>query len=124
QAFARLAIDGRPVGAFQPNWKGRSSNSRGILQYSQQSSVNGRVFDIGQLGPDFVILRDAGDHPPAEAEITFSIDGRTRRWPVLLPDGITPARTWTRTAPLPQANGAAEKGDWLRVFEVPVPFLG
>ena len=51
-------------------------------------SVNGHVFVIGQLGPDFVILDDPVDHPPAEGEITVWIDGRERRWPVHLPAGI------------------------------------
>ena len=44
--------------------------------------VNGRTFDVGQLGPDFVILRDPSDHPPAEAEITFSIGHPTANFPV------------------------------------------
>jgi hypothetical protein len=69
-------------------------------------SVEGRVFDIGQLGPDFIILRDPADHPPAEAEITFSIDGRVRSWPVLLPDGISADQARTRTSDCPPGNGS------------------
>jgi hypothetical protein len=69
-------------------------------------SVNGRIFDIGQLGPDFVILRDPADHGPTEAEITFSIDGRVRRWPVMLPDGITASNAKTRTADCSSVNGS------------------
>ena len=53
-----------------------------------QLSVNDHVFVIGQLGPDFVILDDPIDHPPAEGEITLWIDDRERRWPVRLPVGI------------------------------------
>jgi hypothetical protein len=58
--------------------------------------VNGRVFDVGQLGPDFVILRDATDHPPAQGEMMLSIDGHVKRWPVQLPDGVAAGDVKTR----------------------------
>jgi hypothetical protein len=61
-------------------------------------SVNGHVFVIGQLGPDFLILREPADLPPADGEITFSIDGRVRRWPVYLPDGVAAGKRETRIA--------------------------
>jgi len=60
--------------------------------------VNGHIFSIGQLGPDFLILDDPAENPPADAEIMFSIDGRVRRWRVLLPDGISPGEPRTRIA--------------------------
>jgi len=60
--------------------------------------VNGRIFDIGQLGPDFLILRDATDYPPADGEIMVAIDGRVRRWTVRLPDGIAAHKVRTRIA--------------------------
>lgn len=60
--------------------------------------VNGRVFDVGQLGPDFLILRDATAHPPAQGEMMVAIDGQVKRWQVLLPDGIAPDQVRTRTA--------------------------
>ena len=69
-------------------------------------NVNGRIFDIGQLGPDFIILRDPADYPPADGEITFSIDGRVRRWPVQLPDGIAAGQGRTRTGVCPHINGS------------------
>jgi len=59
-------------------------------------SVNGHVFLVGQLGPDFLILDDPIDHPPAEAEIRLSIDGRAREWSVDLPDGIIAGKPETR----------------------------
>jgi hypothetical protein len=58
-------------------------------------SVNGHRFSIGQLGPDFIILDDPADHPPGEGEITFAVDGFVRRWRVVLPVGIRPARSAT-----------------------------
>jgi hypothetical protein len=63
-----------------------------------QLRVNGQVFSIGQLGPDFLILDDPADQPPVEAEVVVSIDGRERRWTVRLPDGIAAGRPETRIA--------------------------
>jgi hypothetical protein len=72
-----------------------------------QLRVNGRIFSIGQLGPDFIMLDDPADHPPAEAEIAVSIDGRLRRWPVYLPDGIAAGQAETRISDGPSgANGS------------------
>jgi hypothetical protein len=59
-------------------------------------AVNRSIFQIGQLGPDFLILTDQAEQPPAEAEIHLSIDGRARCWTVNLPDGISASRTRTR----------------------------
>lgn len=70
-------------------------------------NVNGRIFDVGQLGPDFVILRDPVDHPPAAGEMMVSIDGRVKRWPVQLPEGVSPAKVRTRIADCPRVNGSA-----------------
>ena len=67
-----------------------------------QLYVNGHVLSIGQLGPDFIILRDPSDHPPIEqAEIAVSIDGRERRWHVRLPDGIAAGQPETRIISYP-----------------------
>jgi hypothetical protein len=64
-----------------------------------QLCVNGHVFKIGQLGPDFIILDNPIDHPPADAEIAMSIDGRQRRWSVHLPEGVSAGQLKTKTAP-------------------------
>jgi hypothetical protein len=61
-----------------------------------QLNVNGHVLRIGQLGPDFLILRDAIDHPPADASILLSIDGDESHWTVHLPDGIQANKPETR----------------------------
>jgi hypothetical protein len=58
--------------------------------------VNGHVLPIGQLGPDFLILREAAEYPPTDAEISLSVDGRMRRWRVRLVDGIATERVRTR----------------------------
>lgn len=50
--------------------------------------LNGSMLSIAQLGPDFLLLRETADHPPAEATIVMNVDGNERRWKVALPDGI------------------------------------
>jgi hypothetical protein len=63
-----------------------------------QLFVNGQVFPVAQLGPDFLVLRESTNHPPAEAEISMSVDGRESRWPVRLVDGIAVDQWKTRIA--------------------------
>jgi hypothetical protein len=58
--------------------------------------VNGQIFKIGQLGPDFLILTNPIDHPPAGGQITVSIDGDVTTWPVRLPDGVATDKVRTR----------------------------
>jgi hypothetical protein len=50
--------------------------------------VDGQKLPIAQLGPDFLILRKTVDHPPADAILFVSIDGKVREWEIRLPDGI------------------------------------
>lgn len=70
-------------------------------------TLGGHVLSIGQLGPDFIILREPTDHPPTDAEIAVSIDARERRWNVHLPDGISAAKPKTRITYSPSAfNGS------------------
>jgi len=73
-----------------------------------QLAVNGIVFNVAQLGPDFIVIRDPADHPRSIAELTMSIDGSLRHWPVDLVDGINMSQRKTRIVPiLPHANGQA-----------------
>jgi len=58
--------------------------------------LNGHIFSIGQLGPDFLILDDPADCPPADGEIALSVHGRERRWTVRLPDGVAAGKPVTR----------------------------
>ena len=68
--------------------------------------LNGHVLPIAQLGPDFLVLSNPIDHPPAEAEITLSIDGDESRWRVRLYEGVSPGRRRTRIARCQQGNGS------------------
>jgi hypothetical protein len=62
--------------------------------------LNGHVLPVAQLGPNFLMLAEPIDHPPADAEISMSIDRIEQRWPVRLVDGIsaTGSRTPIRPA--------------------------
>jgi hypothetical protein len=65
-----------------------------------QLNVNGFALNVAQLGPDFITVRDALEHPPAEGEIVMSVDGKVRRWNVFLPEGISAAKPNSKiTAP-------------------------
>jgi hypothetical protein len=72
--------------------------------------VNGRVFSVGQLGPDFVMLDDPVEHPPADGEMMVSIDGEVKRWPVWLPDGVVPGKDRTRMVERPAEGSVAGNG--------------
>ncbi len=77
------------MSAPTPNITGHSAKIEMHLR------VNGQTFSIGQLGPDFLILDDPADHPPARGEVMVSIDGRERRWSVWLPEGVRAGRGMT-----------------------------
>ena len=68
--------------------------------------VNGHIHSIGQLGPDFLILDDPAEHPPVEAEIVMSIDGREKRWTVYLLNGIQVGRARTAITRCVNGNGS------------------
>jgi len=91
------------MSATDPKNRGYSADVR------MQLSINGQTFSIGQLGPDFLILDEPVDHPPAEGEITLSVDGRERRWPVRLIDGIKTGQGRTRIADALSVTGSADR---------------
>ena len=69
--------------------------------------LNGTVLAVSHLGPDFLILGEAVDHPPTQAEMIMSVDGHQSRWPVQLPAGVSTASRRTRILPGPQdASGS------------------
>jgi hypothetical protein len=71
-------------------------------------AVNDHVFSVAELGPDFVVLRNPIPHPPAEAELSLSIDGHEDRWRVELIDGILAGGGDTRIRGCSgQVNGTA-----------------
>jgi hypothetical protein len=59
-------------------------------------SVNGHTLSIGHLGPDYVILDASIDHPPSDAEVFLSVDGKESRWKVRLVDGLSASQARSR----------------------------
>lgn len=53
--------------------------------------LNGTSIPVVQMGPDFLILQSATEHPPGDATLELCVDASERRWPVRLPQGISPA---------------------------------
>ena len=51
--------------------------------------VNGGSISVLQMGPDFLILEESFDHPPADASVVLRVDESERRWNVRLPHGIS-----------------------------------
>ena len=50
--------------------------------------LNGWSVPVAQLGPDFLILHEASEHPPADAEMSLTVDGHEERWRIRLPRGF------------------------------------
>jgi hypothetical protein len=69
-------------------------------------SLNGHVLKIAQLGPNFLVLKNATDHPPVDAEIAMCIDGQEDRWRVHLPEGTKSEQRKTAISKVPHVNGS------------------
>jgi hypothetical protein len=65
-----------------------------------QLRMNGDVFPVAQLGPDFLILDNPTDLPPGLGEIEVWIDGRHRRWTVEVPGGVRTGERETKISRL------------------------
>ncbi|PYJ07154.1 MAG: hypothetical protein DME25_04490 [Verrucomicrobia bacterium] len=55
--------------------------------------VNGDSISITHMGPDFLLVEPASDHPPGEARIVMQVDESRSEWKVRLPEGISKAST-------------------------------
>jgi hypothetical protein len=58
-------------------------------QVQMRLLVNGSTIGITQMGPDFIFIEPAADHPPGDATILFKVDDNERHWKVRLPEGIS-----------------------------------
>jgi hypothetical protein len=55
--------------------------------------IHGRSYALGQIGPDFVTLREPADLPLGEAEVIMLIDGCEQdRWAVTLRNRVAPSK--------------------------------
>lgn len=64
--------------------------------------LNGSSIPVVQMGPDFLILQSATEHPPGDATLELCVDANERRWKVRLPNGISSA---SRTVSISQVIG-------------------
>ena len=58
-------------------------------QVEMRLIVNGTNISVTHMGPDFLLIESAGNHPPGEATIVLQVDQSERRWNVRLPDSIS-----------------------------------
>jgi hypothetical protein len=49
-----------------------------------------RVYPLSHVGPDFVQLRRATSISAGTGQVIMMVDGRERRWRVVLPNGAVP----------------------------------
>ena len=49
--------------------------------------VGSQIYQLGQVGPDRLIFREAISLSPCEGEVVMTIDDDVQRWRVLLPNG-------------------------------------
>jgi hypothetical protein len=55
--------------------------------------VDGVTIPIRQMGPDFLFVDSATDHPPGQATILLQVDDSESQWQVMLPEGVSKAST-------------------------------
>jgi hypothetical protein len=63
--------------------------------------VNGSSFPISHMGPDFIRLSGAVEHPPAAGQVVSVVDGHESCWQVFLPEGL---RTGAFRIPVERPN--------------------
>jgi hypothetical protein len=51
--------------------------------------VNGQDLPVAQMGPDYLILKEAIQLPPSGGLVTLNIDGKVQRFEVNFPNGIS-----------------------------------
>ena len=54
-----------------------------------QLRFNGTTIPIAKMGPDYIVVESASDHPPCEATIEMWVDDSESHWNVRLPNGIS-----------------------------------
>jgi hypothetical protein len=54
-----------------------------------QLRFNGTSIPIAKMGPDYIVVHSAVDHPPCEAMIEMRVDDSESSWNVRLPKGIS-----------------------------------
>ena len=86
---------------YQTNPCSGKEPSRATKRASPASGLffNGTSLPVAQLGPDFLLLDSATDHPPCDASIVLRVDQSERRWKLRLPRGISASSRRVAIAP-------------------------
>jgi len=71
----------------------KSSQGGRSAQLKMKLLVNGSPIPVAQRGPDFLLVTEAIDHPPADASLVMQVDETERRWNVRLPMGFPQVRS-------------------------------
>jgi hypothetical protein len=66
-----------------------SSHGGHSAQVKMKLLVNGSSLSVTQMGPDFLLVTSAINHPPADAILVMQVDESERQWNVRLPNGIS-----------------------------------
>ena len=69
--------------------KAKSSQGGHSAQVKMKLLVNGSSIPVLQMGPDFILVKEAINHPPANARLVLQVDQDEREWNVHLPNGIS-----------------------------------
>jgi hypothetical protein len=77
-----------------------SGQSGHSAQVKMRLVLNGNSIPVAQMGPDFLVLGSAIEHPPGDATLELRIDASERRWRVRLPHGMSAT---SRTVTISQA---------------------
>jgi hypothetical protein len=72
-----------------------------------QLAVNGHVFEVAQLGPGYLFLKDPIDLPPSDAVLTLQIDDSVSVRNLRLPCGMAAGRQRTLIAAANAGSRAA-----------------
>lgn len=85
-----------------------ASNGGHSAQVKIQLLIDGRSIPVAQLGPDFLLLDSAFNHPPDNARLVLQVDQNERNWAVRLPNGISAASNRVALSRIPDSMVLAE----------------
>ena len=51
--------------------------------------MNDVAYELAEIGPTWVYLREPLSLPPCDAEVVMTVDGHRETWPVALPNGCS-----------------------------------
>lgn len=70
--------------------------------------VNGQTIRVAQMGPSFLILKEAIEIPPASGFVTLDVDGTVETYDVDFPQGINSVRKRIDVMPVRREMAAVQ----------------